>query len=189
MSETTFQVTERLKRLSDGGDTAFRLKNRMRLATLGVLCLTLFIGVETLWTNLKALEHLFAPRSWYEPLLICVILVLALSFKQLFFKTLAKTFGDPTITIGKELVRRYRLLGITVTDTNWSFEDIQAAEICHRDDGKTYGVGPIPAPGQYFVLLRFRKTTQMLTDWIEETEAKALADAINRRIRDNREPA
>lgn len=162
----------------------------MRLAALGVMSLALIVGVEALWSNLKALEHLVTPRSWYEPLLICGSLVLAIYlFKHLFFKAFAKTFGEPTYIIGKSLVRQYRFLGISVNDTSWSFDSIQAAELCHRDDGKTYGVGPVPAPGQFFVRLRFRRTTTMLTEWIEEAEAKAIVTAINARLSANQEAA
>ncbi|WP_157738739.1 hypothetical protein [Labrenzia sp. VG12] len=57
------------------------------------------------------------------------------------------------------------------------------------DDGKTYGVGPVPAPGQFFVRLRLKNTTHMLTDWIEEIEAQAIAGAINKRLEKARRQA
>ena len=57
------------------------------------------------------------------------------------------------------------------------------------DDGKAYGVGPVPAPGQFFVRLHLKNTTHMLTDWIEETEAKAIAGAINQRLEETRRQA
>lgn len=183
MNKVTRQISERLKQTSDENAETFCFRNRFSVAGIGILLLALIPGIQALWDNLADLETFLTPGTWYEPVLIVGSLFLAAYvFKKLLFKGLAKTFGSPCFAVGKELQRYYRFLGINIADRTWRFSDFEEAEVCHRDDGKTYGVGPTPEPGQYFVRLRYKTTTEMLSEWVESAEAEAISSAINARL-------
>lgn len=190
MTETSVQISERLKLISRGETEIFRYRNRLHLTALAVLILVLSYGVDMLWQDLRAFDRFLTPRTWYEPLLMIVSLGIAIYvFRTLIFRALGKAFGAPCFALAETLTAYSQLLGLKTAETRWRFADIGEAEVCHRDDGKTYGVGPVPAPGQFFVRLRLKNTTHMLTDWIEEIEAKAIAGAINKRLEKARRQA
>lgn len=183
------KISRRLTHYEQGNTAIFVFENKYLLVGTALIVVSSILSAYMFWGNLASL-HFLAPETLMELFLVVLAgLLAALSFKKNLFFVVGKLTGRLCFEVSDKLYIYYRVASINLRVQSWPLTKIVRAELCHRDDGKTYGVGPIPEPGQFFVRLRFRNTTHMLTDWIDEAEAKAIVASINARLLTNLEAA
>ncbi|WP_139251139.1 hypothetical protein [Roseibium suaedae] len=139
------------------------------------------------WDYATGLPRALPTFEWQHITLAALFFLFTMYlYRWLLLSFLWGKFGARVIEVGDRVVMSNKLFNVKVKYKSFRMAKVVSAEVCHRDDGKTDGTAETPEPGQYFVRLRFPSTTFMITDWIEKSEAAAIAEGINQRLPDGR---